>query len=159
MAIWSQNTKKKKKKKKSKQNHDRFDHRHRYLGVNHLKQIEKGTLIHYHVCEIYISEYVHVIWSCIRTNSEVSHKWNWFKHPSSFSTDRSKAVPLLQFLCPCFVQVHFLVTIPRRFLCRSYFFARRHFHMWCLLFSFFFFIVCSSFLLLSVPLEGCVSWL
>ena len=38
-----------------------------------------------------------VIWSCIRIRGEVLRDSNWFKPVSSFLTNRSKAVPLVQF--------------------------------------------------------------
>ena len=43
------------------------------------------------------TEHTFVIWNCIRIKGEVSRESNWFKLPLLFSTDRSKAVNLLQF--------------------------------------------------------------
>ena len=39
----------------------------------------------------------HIFVICIRMKADVSHKYKWFKSLCSFSTDSSKAVPLLQF--------------------------------------------------------------
>ena len=39
-----------------------------------------------------------VIWCCIRIKGEVSQEQNWFKHSSSFSSEHSQVVSLLQFL-------------------------------------------------------------
>ena len=43
------------------------------------------------------TETIFVIWNCIRIKSGVSREYNWFSPHSSFSTDLSEAIPLLQF--------------------------------------------------------------
>ena len=47
------------------------------------------------------TERVFVFWKCIRINGDFSRQKNWFKPPSTFPSDRSNAVPLLQFFFVC----------------------------------------------------------
>ena len=86
----------------------------------------------------YRTQYIFVIWSCIRINGEVSE---------------SKA----SLSIPPYTQTHthtsrFPITVPMRFLCCSFFLCASVVHMWhlCCLYSF---LISPSFE------EGCSSWL
>ena len=83
------------------------------------------------------TEHIFVTWSCIRINDEASSHKNRFNSTSSFSTDYSKAVSLLQFFFVCANVISYM----------TFFFF----------FFFFFFTFLLPILPSLVPREGCAS--
>ena len=113
-----------------------------------LNPIGSFALFHHIVCDyICFTVLFHRRVVYIRIKGEVLHEWNWFKHPStgrpplphyhlpssppsSFPTDRFKAVLLLQVFCMCVCGFIFGYRIV---------------------------LICSLSFLLLVPREGCAS--